>query len=135
MATKKKTGLIIGGIALAGIAVYLMTKKTTTVATTPAGIVPVSAPAGSSNLLTQGTSILSTLANLFKGSPAPGTAAAFVPVGIQPTGSTAVPSPAGGINYINPSSGTDLLNFLNPSAGGDTAYTPDTSGFTDIWSI
>lgn len=133
MAKKKNTALIIGGIALAGIAVYLITKKTTTVTTTPAATTPA---AGTSTLLTQGTSILSSLANLFKGSssPAPGTPAAFVPVGIQPTGSTPVPSPAGGINYINPSSGGNLLNYLNPSAG-DTAYTPDTSGFTDIWSV
>ena len=124
MAKKKNTALIVGGVVLAGIAVYLLTKKTTIATTTPAPVTPTT-PA-SSTLVTQGTSLISSLVNLFKGSSTP----TYTPIGLA---STSTPPPAGITAAPAPTQGLNLLNYLNPSA--DTAYTPDTSGFTSIYDI
>lgn len=124
MAKKKNTALIVGGVVLAGLAVYLLTKKTTIVTATPAPVTP--ATPVSSALVSQGTSLISSLVNLFKGSSTPG----YTPIGLA---QTSTPPPAGITAAPAPSSGLNLLNYLNPSA--DTAYTPDTSGFTTIYDL
>jgi hypothetical protein len=127
---KKKTGLYIGlGVLTLGV-IYLMTKKTTP--TTTATALPASASSGS-GIVSQASGLISTISKLFGGgssSPAPGTAAAFAPVSMAPTGSSVdnttlqSVSPAGQINYINPTApGIPISAPMAPA----TAALPDST--------
>jgi hypothetical protein len=125
---KNKTGLYIG-IGVVGLAaIYLLTKRTTTTTTSTPGA--VSPTASATNLLTQGTNLFTTISKFFgsgSSTPAPGSPAAFVPVSAAPIPSTPAGdySPAGQVNYINPSA--PALAITAPAGPDSSISFDDTS--------
>ena len=126
---KNKTALYIGLGALGLGAIYLITKKPALTTNLTPGLAPATS-SQSSNLIAQGSTLVSAISKLFGGgasSPAPGTAAAFAPVGFAATYNSSQSnmssvSPSAGINYINPSAPS--IPITAPSA-------PDSSVFDD----
>jgi hypothetical protein len=136
---KNKTGLYIGlGLLGAGV-LYLVTRKPAMTTTTAPRLMPGSTSTPS-NVITQATSLVSTLSRFFGGgssNAAPGTAAAFAPVSLAPTGgvnNTTMDSvsPAGGINYINPSAPS--IPMTAPAASDSSVNTDGSVDTTDIFN-
>jgi peptidoglycan hydrolase-like amidase len=137
MAKKNKAALFVG-LAAAGVAVYLLmkSKPAATPATTAATPVIPYAPtvAAATSAVSAGTSLLNSLINplksLFGGSSTP----TFTPVSVASTGSTAAPSPASSINYINPGSAPTLA-ITAPTIDNSVASNDDGSGDDDLSNI
>lgn len=113
---KNKTALFIaGGVVLVGV-VYLVTRKPATPAPGPA-TTPIPTTGGTTTLpglLSQG---ISALSNLFSGGGSGSLYAPFTPVGVD---RITAPSPASGINYINPStSGPTITAPTTQPPSGD----------------
>lgn len=118
---KKNTLAILALAGVAGIGVYLLTRKpstTTTVPNLPPGYAPntVSQPNTTA-------SIVSSVADLLKGIFSGGLKSSPVTTTVQPVITGPAPSPAADVPYINPSA----PNILNPPTSayydyGDNYY-------------
>jgi hypothetical protein len=133
---KDKTGLYIGlGIVALGTLYFLTKKPTTTNPVVTPGVAPATSPTG---LIAQGTGLLSAISKLFGGGSstpaAPGTAAAFTPVSAAPivTSTPSSISPAGQLNYINPSAPSIPIAAPAAPSDGGMAYDDSSSENEDI---
>jgi hypothetical protein len=128
---KNKTGLVIG-LAVAAGAAFLLLKRpaapgTTTTATAPSypgGTTPAPAPNTTAGLI---NSLISLGKSIFGGSASD---PSFAPVSLAPTSSGAG-SPAGGINYINPTAPTLAITAPAPDT---TTWNPNDYGLGDLFA-